>query len=185
MLDKWQHGVLEDGVVEVVISIKDGEMCCAIGFLELRLAVDAFVAIAEETVDKLAIVGCDAFETMFLDLAELRNHIFINLKILGTVLTWVAEGLASHASEGEEASHAERWIDQDAQVTSQLLGIHRAHGGGDDEVRLQLFHLLMQERERFGWHHGDVGCYDLHAVLVEGVAHAGGCAGCSAAGETV
>ena len=111
-------------------------MVVSVSFLELRLTVDASVVIAEESVDKLAVVSSDTFEAMLLNLSELSNHFFINLEILSSVLPRVAERLAAHAAEGKEARHTERGIDKDTQVAAELFGIHGAHGGGHDKVGL-------------------------------------------------
>ena len=70
-------------------------------------------------------------------------------------------------------------------MAAQLFGVHGTHGGSDDEVGVQVGDLLAEERHGLGWHDGNVRGHDLNAVGIEGVAHAGGSAGGTAAGESV
>lgn len=160
-------------------------MSCAVSFFELGLAIDAFVMLSEEAIYQFALIGCDTLEAMFLQFAELCYHFLVNLEIAGTVLPWIAERFSSHASEGEQARHAERWVDQDSLVPSKLFGIHGPHASCHDEGRLNLFDLLAKERHCFSRHHGYIWRYNLYSVFVESVAQAGGSACGSAAGEAV
>lgn len=153
-----------------MLAVEGGEVCGAVSFLELGLAVDAFVVVTEEAVDEVAVSCCDTLEAMLFDVFELRDHVFVDLEVLCAVLSRVAEGLAAETSEGQEAGHAEGGVDKDAQVAAKLLCIHRAHGSGDDEVGAKSFDLLTEKGHSVSRHDRDVRGYDLHTVLIEGIA---------------
>ena len=98
---------MQNLVVEVVVSIEELKVFSPKILDELGLAVDSFVVVAEESVDQLAIFWCDTFEAMFLDLAELCNHLLVNLEILRAILTGIAEWLSPQSHKGEQTGHEE------------------------------------------------------------------------------
>lgn len=124
--------LLEDGVVEEVFPLEELEVLGAVVLLEVGLAVDILVVGAEESPDERCL-GLGSLEEVLLHLLEFRNHLFVNHEVLGSVLSFVAEGLTlAQATEGQESGHAEGGVDQDARYAVQLLGIHGTHRGGHD-----------------------------------------------------
>ena len=168
-----------------MIAVKKSEVLPSVIFQELWLAIDSAVMVSKESIDEFAFCRCDAFEAMFFYFSELGNHLFVNFEVLGSILTWIPEGLAPHAHEGEQTCHVEGGIDEDAKLPPELLCIHRSHRGGNDEIRLNFCDLLAKERKCFCRHHWYIRCQDLNAAGVESIAHTGSCACGTAAGKAV
>ena len=96
------------------------------------------------------VLGGNALEAQLLHLAELRYHFLIDLEVLGTVLTRIAEGLSSESPECQPLCHVERRVHENAHGASQLFGIHGSHACGYDDVGLYGRNLLLKERQRLG-----------------------------------
>ncbi len=128
--------MLEDGVVEMVLSVKKAEVGTAVGFLEIRLAVDEFIVLAKESPYDFLFLRSDATEGGFLQFLELSNHSLINHKVCGSVLSLVEELLATHSAEEQGSCHVEGGIDQDARDSIDPFSIHCSHGGAYDDVGL-------------------------------------------------
>lgn len=109
---------MQDGVVQVMVSVKKTKVLTAIMFTEFGLAVDAAVVVAKEAVNKSFVLGRNAFEGMFLDIAKLRNHVLIDFKVCGSILAWIAERFAPKSAEGEQSGHVKRRIHENAQMAS-------------------------------------------------------------------
>lgn len=168
-----------------MITVEKLEVISPVVLDKLWLAIDSAVVVSEESVDEFAFSRRDSFEAMFLYFPELCDHLLVDLEVLGTILPWIAEGFASHAHEGEQACHVERRIDENAQLAAELLGVHGSHGGGHDELGLNLCYLLPEEGQCLGRHHRDIWRQNLDAPGIERIAHAGGGSCGTAAGKTV
>ena len=128
--------MFQNVIIEVVLTVKKLEMFTSVMLQELGLAIDSFVVLSEESIDEHFVLGSDAFESVTFNVTELGNHLFINFEINCSVCSLVAEGFASHTSEGEESGHAEGGVYEYSQVTSQLFSIHGSHRCGYDKVWL-------------------------------------------------
>ena len=124
-------------------------------------------------------------ERLLLHLLKLLNERFVYLEVLGTILPFVAELLTLHATKGEQASHMERGVHQDACRATKLLGIEGSHAGGHDEVGCLAFHSLPQEAHSLEGAHRDVGTEhgDTHGIKM--IAHLGGCTTAASRGKSM
>lgn len=128
--------MFQNVIVEEMFTVKKLEMFTSVMLQELGLAIDSFVVLSEESIDEHFVLRRDAFESVTFDVTELGNHLLIYFEINGSVCSLVAEGFASHTSEGEESGHTEGGVYEYSQVTSQLFSIHGSHRCGYDKVWL-------------------------------------------------
>lgn len=133
----------------------------------------------------MLLLGGDALETLFLHLLELCYHLLVHLEVACAVLALVAELLATHATEGEQACHVEGGIHQNASDTVQLLGIHGAHGGGYDKVGLVLANILAKVLYGTKRFYRDIRTEHLYPLGIEVIAQLGGTARATSRSKTV
>ena len=171
--------------VQIVFALKEGHLPSAVVLAEVGLAVDVLVLGTEETPNELLLLGGDALETLFLHLLELCYHLLVHLEVACAVLALVAELLAAHATEGEQACHVEGGIHQNASDTVQLLGIHGAHGGGYDKVGLVLANILAKVLYGTKRFYRDIRTEHLYPLGIEVIAQLGGTARATCRSKTV
>ena len=167
-------------VVEEVLTLKELHLLPSVVLEEVGLTVDEVVLRAEESPHERFFLRVDALEALFLHLLELLNHLLIDLELSSAVLPFVAELASAQASERQQPCHVEGGIDENPLEAPELLGVHRAHAGGHNEVGLLLLHEGFQEGYGLQRAYRHVGTQHLHSLGIEMVAHLRGraCAAC-------
>ena len=168
-----------------MLAFEHHEVLLAIDFRIVVLRVDSRIVAPKQAIDVLLVLGRKSLEQQLLDLLELGYHLLVNLESCGTIGTLVLEVIVAQAAEGEEASHVERRIDQNALVATELLGIHASHRGADDEVGLLLCRIVLQKLQGFERRYRNIGRHHADVLFVEHVAHQSGCACRTSRTETV
>ena len=168
-----------------MLALKQGHLLRTVVLAEVGLAVHVLVLGTEKTPNEFFLLGGDALETQFLHLLELCYHLLVHLEVACAVLALVAELLAAHATEGEQACHVEGGIHQNTSDTVQLLGIHGSHGGGDDKVGLVLGYVPAEELHGTKGFYRDIGTEHLHSLGIEVIAQLGGTARATCRSKTM
>ena len=139
-----------------MLALEQDEVVLAIVFLEVGLAVHLLVLKSEKAVHPALLRRVDVAERLLLHLLKLGNERAVHLEIPCAVRTLVAELLASHAPEHEQAGHVERRVHQQARCAIELLGIEGAHAGGHNKVGPLLLHHLAEHIHCLKRAYGDV-----------------------------
>ena len=179
-LYQWHDDVAQHFVVEEVLPFEELHLFLTVVLEEVCLAVDELVLRAEESPDELLFFGRDTLEALLFHLLEGLYHLFVNLELRCAVLPLIAELTLAQATEGQQPSHVEGGIDENPPEAPELLGVHRSHAGGHNEVGLLLLHEGFQEGDGLQRAYRHVGTQHLHSLGIEMVAHLRGraCAAC-------
>ena len=106
---------------------------------EHSIGVYRRVLVAKQSVDALAVLVVKVLEAVFRLILVFLDERLVHIELLYTVQTWVLKLLgACHAMAAHGVAHLQGRVHTDAVVAAQLLSIHAAHRGADDEVGLFL-----------------------------------------------
>jgi len=123
--------------------------------------VDKVVLVAKESVNALLLTRGGMGEIAFGDGAVLLNQRLVDIELLYAIQARVLELLfARHAVFLHGVGNLEGGVDEDAVEAVELFGIHAAHGGADDEVRLFAIGQLSQHGNSLLRMDGNVGGND-------------------------